>query len=180
MTIFTIDEQNSITAFGCAEEAATATATPFDSFSSQQELADLALSGPPTGSWPSGTACRASRRSRSSRTARRPLAESGCASRIWARALNRSPSLPPIRRPRRRPRVAHGPPRARRSRGRRPRRPPPPRTRPRAKRPPRRGTPPPHRARAARPPRWSRDFGARPQIECGAHDLLINASRFGN
>jgi hypothetical protein len=39
MTTFTIDEQNNITAFGSAEEAAAATATPFDSFASQKELA---------------------------------------------------------------------------------------------------------------------------------------------
>ena len=42
MTVFTIDEQNSITAFGSAEEAAAASSTPFDTFTSQQELADLA------------------------------------------------------------------------------------------------------------------------------------------
>jgi hypothetical protein len=41
MTTFTIDEQNNITAFGSAEEAAAATATPFDSFASQKQLADL-------------------------------------------------------------------------------------------------------------------------------------------
>jgi hypothetical protein len=42
MTTFTIDQQNNITAFGSAEEAAAASTTPFDSFSSQQELAELA------------------------------------------------------------------------------------------------------------------------------------------
>ena len=47
MTTFTIDEQNSITAFGSAEEAAAATATPFDSFSSQKELAGLVTGWPP-------------------------------------------------------------------------------------------------------------------------------------
>ncbi len=46
MTAFTIDEQNNITAFGSAEEAAAATATPFDSFSSQQELAKLVAGWP--------------------------------------------------------------------------------------------------------------------------------------
>ena len=35
MTTFTIDEQNNITAFGSADEAAAATATPVDSFSTQ-------------------------------------------------------------------------------------------------------------------------------------------------
>ena len=44
--IFTIDEQNNITAFGSAEEAATTTTTPFDSFSSEQELAELAKAWP--------------------------------------------------------------------------------------------------------------------------------------
>ena len=42
MTTFTIDEQNNISAFSTPEEAAAATATPFDSFSSQRELAELA------------------------------------------------------------------------------------------------------------------------------------------
>jgi Protein of unknown function (DUF3489) len=46
MTTFTIDEQNSITAFGSAEEAAAATATPFDSFASQKELAGLVAGWP--------------------------------------------------------------------------------------------------------------------------------------
>lgn len=42
MTIFTIDAQNNITAFATPEEAAAASTTPFDSFSSQPELAELA------------------------------------------------------------------------------------------------------------------------------------------
>jgi hypothetical protein len=46
MTTFTIDEQNNITAFGSSEAAAAATATPFDSFSSQQDLAELAKAWP--------------------------------------------------------------------------------------------------------------------------------------
>ena len=46
MTVFTIDEQNSITAFGSAEEAAAASSTPFDTFTSQQELAELAKAWP--------------------------------------------------------------------------------------------------------------------------------------
>src|ERR1035441_7312811 len=45
MTTFTIDEQNNISAFSNQEEAA-ATATPFDSFSSQKELAELAKAWP--------------------------------------------------------------------------------------------------------------------------------------
>jgi hypothetical protein len=46
MTTFTIDEQNNITAFGSADEAAAATATPFDRFSSQKELARLVAGWP--------------------------------------------------------------------------------------------------------------------------------------
>ena len=46
MTTFTIDNDNNITAFGSAEEAAAATTTPFDSFASQKELAKLAAGWP--------------------------------------------------------------------------------------------------------------------------------------
>src|ERR1039458_8131820 len=46
MTTFTINDQNEIVAFATAEEAAATTATPFDSFNSQQELAALAASWP--------------------------------------------------------------------------------------------------------------------------------------
>jgi hypothetical protein len=44
--IFTIDEQNNITAFGSAEEAAATTATPFDSFGTEQEFAELVKAWP--------------------------------------------------------------------------------------------------------------------------------------
>jgi hypothetical protein len=45
---FTIDSDNNITAFGSAEEAAAATptSTPFDSFASQKELAELIAGWP--------------------------------------------------------------------------------------------------------------------------------------
>ena len=43
---FTIDNENNITAFGSAEEATAATATPFDSFASQKELAGLVAGWP--------------------------------------------------------------------------------------------------------------------------------------
>jgi hypothetical protein len=46
MSTFTIDSDNNITAFGSVEEAAAATATPFDSFSTQQEFAELAKAWP--------------------------------------------------------------------------------------------------------------------------------------
>ena len=44
--IFTIDEQNNITAHATPEEAAGAIATPSDSFSSQKELAELVTDWP--------------------------------------------------------------------------------------------------------------------------------------
>jgi hypothetical protein len=43
---FTMDADTNITAHGSAEEAAAATATPFDSVSSQQEMAELAAVSP--------------------------------------------------------------------------------------------------------------------------------------
>ena len=43
---FTIDAENNITAYATPEEAAAATATPFDSFSSQKELGELAKAWP--------------------------------------------------------------------------------------------------------------------------------------
>jgi len=46
MKTFTIDSDNNITAFGTQEEAAATTTTPFDSFASQKELAELAAGWP--------------------------------------------------------------------------------------------------------------------------------------
>jgi hypothetical protein len=46
MTIFTINEENEIVVFGSPEEAAAATATPFDSFCTQQEFGELAAVWP--------------------------------------------------------------------------------------------------------------------------------------
>ena len=46
MTTFTITSDNNITAFGSGEEAAAATTTPFDTFASQKELAELIASWP--------------------------------------------------------------------------------------------------------------------------------------
>ena len=47
MKTFTIDADNSISVFATPEEAAATTATPFDTFVSQNELADLAATWPP-------------------------------------------------------------------------------------------------------------------------------------
>ena len=46
MTIFTIDNENSITAFATAEAAAAASTTPFDLFTDQKELAELLAGWP--------------------------------------------------------------------------------------------------------------------------------------
>jgi hypothetical protein len=46
MTTFTIDETNNISAFASPEEAAAASTTPFDSFASQKEFAELAKAWP--------------------------------------------------------------------------------------------------------------------------------------
>jgi Protein of unknown function (DUF3489) len=46
MTTFTINDQNEIVAFANPEEAAATTQTPFDSFISEQQLAELAASWP--------------------------------------------------------------------------------------------------------------------------------------
>jgi hypothetical protein len=47
MTTFTINETNEIVAFSTPEEASAATTTPFDTFSSRQDLADLIAAWPP-------------------------------------------------------------------------------------------------------------------------------------
>jgi len=46
MTTFTINEQNEIVAFSTLEEASASAQTPFDSFASDQELAELAAAWP--------------------------------------------------------------------------------------------------------------------------------------
>lgn len=46
MTTFTINDENEIVAFASQEEAAAQTTTPFDSFSTQLELAELAAAWP--------------------------------------------------------------------------------------------------------------------------------------
>ena len=46
MKTFTIDTENAISAFATAEEATAATQTPFDSFASEKELAELVAGWP--------------------------------------------------------------------------------------------------------------------------------------
>jgi hypothetical protein len=47
MKTYTIDNENNISVFASAEEAAAASATPFDTFTNRQELADLIAAWPP-------------------------------------------------------------------------------------------------------------------------------------
>ena len=79
MTTFTIDSDNNITAFGSAEEAAATTTTPFDTFASQKELAELAAAWPAerlVAIWNSLSGVVAVENFKSAKTA---------VSRIWAR-----------------------------------------------------------------------------------------------
>ena len=46
MKTFTINEQNQVVAFATQEEAAASSATPFDTFTTEQELAELAKAWP--------------------------------------------------------------------------------------------------------------------------------------
>ena len=79
MTTFTIDNDNTITAFGSAAEAAAASTTPFDSFASSKELAELVAGWPPervVAIWNSLPGVESVKTFKSSKTA---------ASRIWER-----------------------------------------------------------------------------------------------
>jgi hypothetical protein len=79
MTTFTIDSENNITAFGTPEEAAATTTTPFDTFASQKELAELAATWPAerlVATWNSLAGVVAVESFKNTKTA---------ASRIWAR-----------------------------------------------------------------------------------------------
>ena len=160
MTTFTINEENEIVAFATAEEAATATATPFDSFTSQQEFGELAAAWPaerPVAIWNSLTGVTPVQKFKDSKTA---------VKRIWARIQRLGESVAP------RPESPAKSPAQRKAdrgaqaaqsvpaRGRSGKRPLRPSTRPRAKRPPRGGKPA-RRARAPRRRRWWRCCSAR-------------------
>ena len=118
MTTFTINEQNEIVAFSTPEEASAATQTPFDSFTSEQELADLAKNWPAerlVATWNSLPGVVALKSLPDTKAAKDRWAK-----RIWQRIQTLGEAAQPeaarrrSRRPQRRPRVAHSPPRARR------------------------------------------------------------------
>ena len=86
MTTFTINNENEIVAFATPEEAAAETTTPFDTFASQKELAELAAAWPAerlVAIWNSLPGVDAGEEVQELR--RRPSAGSGSASRAWAR-----------------------------------------------------------------------------------------------
>jgi Protein of unknown function (DUF3489) len=142
---FTIDEQNNITAFGSAEEATATNATPFDSFSSQKELAALVAGWPAerlVAIWNSLPGVTPAKKFKDRTTA---------TCRIWERVQGLGEAAKP--KEERKAKVAHRPPRARPRKPGRPRRPPPPRKSPRPRRP-RKRRKPPGRAKAARPRKW--------------------------
>jgi len=122
MTIFTIDNENNITAFATAEAAAAASTTPFDLFTDQEELAEL-LAG-----WPAERLVATYNSLPGVKPVKALKDPKTTASKIWERVEKLGQM------------VAHRPRRARRPRARRGTRAPPPRPRPRAKRPPRRRT----------------------------------------
>jgi hypothetical protein len=130
MTTFTKDTDNNITAHGTSEEAAATPATPFDSFASQNELAELAA------------------RSRSSRTGPRPLPGFRKSIQGQGESVKPNPTQPAKPKAARKAKgvaqSAQGAP----TKGKAIRRPPP-RTRPRANGP-LRCKKPPRRARAAK------------------------------
>jgi hypothetical protein len=88
MTTFTIDSDNNITAFGTPEEAAATTSTPFDTFASQKDLAELAAAWPAdrlVAIWNSLAGVVAVEKFKSPKTA---------VSRIWARIQSLGESAP--------------------------------------------------------------------------------------
>jgi hypothetical protein len=149
---FTIDNENNISAFGSAEEAAAATATPFESFSSQKELAGLVAGWPDErliATWVGLPGVEPVKKFENAKSA---------ASRIWERIQSLGEAAKPAAEPakpkadknaKRGAQAAKGaPPSPRRAR-----RPPAPRKRSRRRRP-RKRRKPPGRGRAARQPRW--------------------------
>ncbi len=151
MTTFTIDEQNNITAFASTEEAAATTTTPFDSFSSREQLAELAAA------WPSERLLAIWNSLPGVTPAKGVKSADAAIKRIWERIQSLATRTRRSRKRNRRPRVAKRAPRARPRRARRPRRPPPRRTRPK----PKRRSPKPPRVRAASRRRWLRCFSGR-------------------
>jgi hypothetical protein len=100
MTTFAIDTDNHITAHATPEQAAAATTTPFDSFSSPQEFAELAQSWPAqrlVAIWNGLPGVSPVRKFQDRKTA---------ASRIWERIQGLGVSVPPPAEPAAKPKGA--------------------------------------------------------------------------
>jgi len=106
MTTFTINESNEIVAFATAEEAAATTTTPFDSFTSQQELAALAAS------WPKERLVAIWNSLAGVRPVKRFANHKAAAGQIWARiqGLGQSaePKAEPLAKPKAEPKAKRG------------------------------------------------------------------------
>ncbi len=100
MTTFTIDEQNSITAFATREEAAATTATPFDSFSTEQELAELAAG------WPTDRLVAILNSLAGEKPVKKLKDPKAAISRIWARIQGLGDAAKPEPEPAAKPKVA--------------------------------------------------------------------------
>ena len=107
MTTFTINEQNEIVAFSNTEEAAASTPTPFERFTSEKELAQLAASWPaerPVAIWNSLAGVTPVKKFKDGKAA---------ASKIWPRIQRLgerpSPTQSSKSSPRGSPRVGHRP-----------------------------------------------------------------------
>jgi hypothetical protein len=113
MKTFTLDNDNNISAFATAAEAAAATPTPFDSFASEKEFAELVAGFPAErwrglwNCWPGVTPVQGFRSPKP-----RPAA-SGRGFRDWAAPRNLRPNSAPSPGSKRRRRVAHTRPRQR-------------------------------------------------------------------
>ena len=100
MKTFTIDNDNNISAFATAEEAAAATTTPFDSFATEHELAELASGWPAerlVATWNSLPGVTPVKKFKDRKTA---------ISRIWARIQDLGESAEPQPEPAAKPKAA--------------------------------------------------------------------------
>src|SRR3954451_11511573 len=108
MTTFTINEQNEIVAFATAEAAAATTATPFDSFSSQQEWGEL------TAAWPKERLVAIWNSLAGVRPVKRFANHAAAAGQIWARIQGLGQSAEPkaeaLAKPKAHPKAQRGAP----------------------------------------------------------------------
>jgi len=100
MTTFTINETNEIVAFATPEEASAAAQTPFDSFTSEQELAELAAG------WPAERLLANLNSLPGEKPAKKLKDPKTAVSRIWARIQTLGESAEPKPEPAAKPKAA--------------------------------------------------------------------------